>query len=69
MEIVTKVMEKSWKSHGNLLVKMCTNPEQDVSTWYKHREQYPRAQNHSWKVAFLHRKRTEQNEWMNDAFI
>jgi len=26
MEIVTKVMEKSWKSHGNLLVKMCTNP-------------------------------------------
>ncbi len=27
MEIVTKVMEKSWKSHGNLLVKMCTNPE------------------------------------------
>ncbi len=29
MEIVTKVMEKSWKSHGNLLVKMCTNPERD----------------------------------------
>ncbi len=27
MEIVTKVMEKSWKSHGNLLVKMCTNPD------------------------------------------
>ncbi len=26
MEIVTKVMEKSWKSHGILLVKMCTNP-------------------------------------------
>ncbi len=26
MEIVTKVMEKSWKSHGNVLVKMCTNP-------------------------------------------
>jgi len=26
MEIVTKVMEKSWKSHGNLLVKMCMNP-------------------------------------------
>ncbi len=29
MEIVTKVMEKSWKSHGNLLVKMCTNPVGD----------------------------------------
>ncbi len=27
MEIVTKVMEKSRKSHGNLLVKMCTNPD------------------------------------------
>ncbi len=26
MNIVSKVMEKSWKSHGNLLVKMCTNP-------------------------------------------
>ncbi len=26
MNIVTEVMEKSWKSHGNLLVKMCTNP-------------------------------------------
>ncbi len=30
MEIVTKVMEKSWKSHGNLLVKMCTNPVYNI---------------------------------------
>ncbi len=40
MEIVTKVMEKSWKSHGNLLVKMCTNPEINsdrVSIWLKPR--------------------------------
>ncbi len=33
MEIVTKVMEKSWKSHGNLLVKMCTNPEYIYIHW------------------------------------
>jgi len=26
MEICFKVMEKSWKSHGNPLVKMCKNP-------------------------------------------
>ncbi len=31
MEIVTKVMEKSWKSHGNLLVQMCTNPDSGKS--------------------------------------
>ncbi len=31
MEIVTKAMEKSWKSHGNLLVKMCTNPDDLLS--------------------------------------
>ena len=27
MEIWFKVIEKSWKSHGNPLVKMCMNPE------------------------------------------
>ncbi len=32
MEIVSKVMEKSWKSHGNLLVKMCTNPDETKSS-------------------------------------
>jgi len=26
MEIWSKVLEKSWKSHGNPLVKMCKNP-------------------------------------------
>ncbi len=26
MNIVSKVMEMSWKIHGNLLVKMCMNP-------------------------------------------
>ncbi len=34
MEIVTKVMEKSWKSHGNLLVKMCTNPDKRLPFKY-----------------------------------
>ncbi len=35
MEIVTKVMEKSWKSHGNLLVKMCTNPVHSFQSFHR----------------------------------